>query len=566
MDMDLIHSAWKRALAIGFERPRLPPETEPATVINAAMHAVEEHLLASPHMRAYLEAVPKGLGTDCPDSPIDELVKYVANQKGLVDKSDPALNLRFLRTFVIPVLRLEQDAVTACLAENRDISAGEMRLFLECRTLSEAVDGLWAAWFARLVVPHHSLPKAAKEHAEQAMRGTLAQYDYTAYDYDPVKGFVGRAPWVIAFPREIAAIRSALAELKTTRLPGLADYFSALDAAYACEDIDRLEELWTLVDVAWIRIPRTVRFVPVHNIESGYEHPFGVSPEFRLEARTDIDQGLIAARRIATAAHAATFGLKQEVIDALAPKLEHIDIGVFVTTLRAGVSCNFRYAGQAAPNRPDVTAEGARIFIDKSASVRSVGTYTAALTKHCTPATSSALSPLISGQSQTESTTTHEYAHMVGRTAQSDAALGRLPMSLCEEAKATLLGILADEHLEPTASHRRALVANAVGRVVRFMNTALLESTTFAPYVRENLAAATMLFESGVMSLTPDGLVVHLELADGPAWFDALRVFNHGVLHAYQAHDAAALQHMAARYCSREHPQVAALIAWVNRK
>ena len=117
--------------------------------------------------------------------------------------------------------------------------------------------------------------------------------------------------------------QAQLAELKTTRLPGLADYFSALDAAYACEDIDRLEELWTLVDVAWIRIPRTVRFVPVHNIESGYEHPFGVSPEFRLEARTDIDQGLIAARRIATASHAATFGLKQEVIDALAPKLAH---------------------------------------------------------------------------------------------------------------------------------------------------------------------------------------------------------------------------------------------------
>ncbi|MDP3645747.1 MAG: hypothetical protein Q8R25_01535 [bacterium] len=556
---------WTHVIEEGFIPPVIAPSTTLHDAVNIAANAVEKHLIESPAVRAYLTALPKGPDTDCPDSPVDELVRYIADQKGEIDKSDPALALRFMERYVRPIFEMERAEVFYAILQTSDTSDEDIQLFVDCEDLASMTDHVWATWFNTIVVPFQSLDAVGKERYEQLVKGTLAPYDYTIFDYDSEKGCVNRRTWARAFPDEISEILNVLDSLVTTPIQGLSEYFTALRNAYACVDIAKLEELWAEVDKAWIRIPSTARFVPVHGMESGYEHPFGVSPEFRLEVRTPEARELIMERRGATLAHAAAFGLSNKMISDAVQKLERIDISVFVSALRAGVCLNFRYAGQAVPNRQDVVAEGGRIFLDKSASPRAAKRYAEKLTKHCVSSTAEVLVPLVTETSQLAGTATHEYAHPVGRTAESDKALGSEGMKLCEEGKATLLGILAEEHRDPTPERRLEIVANSVGRVIRFMDKTELENSTFAPYVRENLIAATTLFDTGVMALTQDGVAVDVEAAGSPAWFDALRTFNRGVLNAYKAKDKAALIALTERYCDRERPDIAGLIAWVNR-
>ncbi|MDO8408040.1 MAG: hypothetical protein Q7S95_02275 [bacterium] len=565
MTIEAKTDSWNQVIAGGFIFPPIHSSTTLQDAVNMATIAVDRHLANSPAVRAYLAELPKGPGTDCPDSPLDELVRYVADQKGMIDKSDPALSLRFLTTFIVPVFEFEREAVFKALNIIEDRSLAEFFLFEDCANLSRATDRFWAKWFAAITIPYQSLDEAGKKQYEERVRDTLAQYDYTVFDYDPRRGCTNRRTWAEAFPEEISEILELLYALEQTQIPELADYFAVLYEAYGCTDINKLEELWTRVDEAWIRIPNTARLVPVHGMESGYEHPFGVSPEFRLEVRTSEGRDMIESRRRATLSHAAAFRLSNEFVSAAVQKLEHIDISVFITALRAGVCLNFRYAGQSVPNRQQVLAEGGRIFLDKSAAPRAAKRYVDNVMKHCAPATAHMLAPLITETALLAHTATHEYAHPVGRTAKSDAKLGSEGMKLCEEAKATLLGILADEHRDPSPAHRLEIIATTAGRVLRFMDATELESATFAPYVRENLAAATMLFETGVMTLGADGVEVNLKAAKSPAWFKALREFNRGVLNAYQAEDKTALERLTERYCNREHPRVAALIAWVNR-
>jgi len=557
---------WSQTLREGFVLPMIDPETPLPDAVNTALGAVEQHLLNSKEIAAFIDALPKGPGTNCPESPIKELIRYVANQKGEVDKSDPALTLRFLQDHIMPVFEFERAVLFAVIGLIEDISEDEINLFDDCDGFGRAIYHLWSRWFEGVTVPYQSLNKACQASYEHLAKDTLAQWDYTAFCYNPHSGITDRQTWGQAFAGEIAAILGKLRTLKATKLPGLGEYFTALYNAYACTEIDRLEDLWTKVDEAWIRIPRTARLVPVHGMESGYEHPFGVSPEFRLEVRTSESVDLIRERREATLAHAAAFGLSNETVSMAVQKLDRIDISVFITAIREGVCLNFRYAGQAVPNRQQVLAEGGRIFVDKSASLRAAKMYAEKVREHCDSSTSDLLVPLVTEVSQLSATATHEYAHPIGRTLETDTGLGSGGMKLCEEAKATLLGILADEYRDPSPMHRLTLAANTVARVLRFMSVTLLESATFAPYARENLAAATTLFESGVMTLGPEGVAVNREVAESPAWFDALRTFNHGVLDAYRAIDQRALDALAARYCNREHPQVAELIAWVNRK
>ncbi len=556
---------WESVIGEGFEFPPIDPSMPLADAVSTACNAVEQHVLRSEAVRSYLEKVPKGADTYCPDSPLNEIVKYVADQKSAIDKSDPELTLRFLLHYIVPVFELEQDAVFDAIEKIDDISEDEKRLFFDCAVLAEFTDRFWAKWFEKVAVPYQLLREAEQQHYCELVKDVLAQNDYTAFTYDKAKGCMERVSWARSFPGEIADILSILEVLKETPLEGLGPYFSALHTAYACEDIAKLEDRWTKVDEAWVRIPRSSRLVPVHGMEPGYEHPFGVSPEFRLEVRTGDCKDMMQKIRASTLEHAEAIGLSAELLKVLSQKLERIDISVFTGALRAGTSLNFRIAGQAVPNRQNVLQEGGRIFVDKASGPRAAKRYIENIEKHCTQDTRDVLVPLITGDAQLAATTSHEYAHPVGRTKESDEGLGAEVMKLCEEAKATLLGVLAEEYEDRGAAHRLSLVANTVGRVLRFMDKTELENSTFAPYVRENVASATTLLESGVMSLTPHGVVVDIGKAQGDAWFDALRKFNRGVLIAYKDHDRETTRALADRYCNKEHPEVAKLIAWVNR-
>lgn len=562
-------TTWSETLRVGFNSPVILRSTSLPEAVAIATKAVAEHLLQSGLLRQYLERLPKGSGTNCPGSPVVELVKYVATQRGDINKSDPRLNLAFHREFIKPVFDFERSEVLRAAMLAGDSSSQEMHLLAVATRIADHHDQLWAAWYEKVVVPYASLDAEGKSKYEQFAQGQLAQFDYTAFDFDPEKGCVNPSPWLDAFPDQMHPIIGMLTGLAVNPQtdPALAAYFGALGMAFYCDDISELESQWAEVDRVWVKIPSTCRIVPTHGMESGYEHPFCVSPEFRIDVRTDESRDVIDRSREATIGYAADLGLGQDLIDITKQKLDHIDIGVFVNAIRAGVSLNFRYAGQAVPNRQDIVSElGGRIFIDQAGQHLPLKSYIEYLDKYCTPETAEALKVFITPRSLCIHTVVHEYAHPVGRTKESDAALGSAGMKLLEEAKASLLGVVADEWRNPSPKNRLELIAVTVARLIRFMRKNVLENTTAAPYVRENFVAATTLFDAGVLYLMDKGIAVHLGMAQSYGWFFELRLFNQALLEAYKDHNLTSLQGLTDEFCNRENEPIAGLIQWVNSK
>ena len=559
--------SWSETLREGFALPAIDHSMSLSDAVSAATAAVAKHLQHSKPVRQYLAHVPKGACTDCPDSPLDELVKYVAIQRGEVDKTDPELNLGFHAAFIMPAFEFERENVLEAVRSINTITPTEWQLFRYAAALGRAHDELWTKWFQCVAAPYQELDAEGKKQYEKMAKKWLSAYDYTVPEFSTTLGCVGQMSWAEAFPDTILRICELLEGMaKVSVEPELKVYFEKLLKAYAMPFIEHLESCWAEVDRAWVNIPTTCRIVPMHGIESGYEHPFGVSPEFRLEIRTAESRDVIEACRVAAVQHAHAIGLSDPLVDVAAQRLGRTDIGVFVSAIRAGVSLNFRYAGQAAPNRQDVLAHGGRIFVDRSASIIACKPLTQLLDEHCTKETAAALKPFITAENQTLHTIIHEFAHPIGRTIEIDDALGNEGRSFLEEAKATLLGTVAEEWRDSTPEKRLTLVALTVARVIRFMRKTTFENPTVAPYVRENLVAATTLFDSGVMRLVKDGITVDLEKAQSSVWFDRLRTFDRAVLSAYQAHSTDTLPVLMDDYCDKEAQPIASFIAWVNRK
>ncbi len=287
---------WENVLRKGFVMPSMNRDTPLPDAITATTDAVAKHLLHSKLVRAYLENIPKGAGTQCPDSSLDNLVKYVAIQRGEIDKSNPILSLVFHQKIIMPVFEFERKQVLAALQLIDDVAVNELRIFHLSTRLGILLDAFWAKWFEKIVSPYQSLDEANKKLYEKSTRDTLAQYDYTVFDYGH-DGCANRKTWTTAFPEEILAIIAILEKLKEVCAEdSLANYFQTLKRAYACTEVELLESVWANVDRAWIKIPPTSRLVPVHGMESGYEHPFCVSPEFRLEVRTAEFRDVITGR------------------------------------------------------------------------------------------------------------------------------------------------------------------------------------------------------------------------------------------------------------------------------
>jgi hypothetical protein len=559
---------WKRTLRLGFKAPSMT-STKLDEAVLAAVGAVSNHLRQSEAVKNYIASVPKGPGTNCPDSPVGDLVQYVEMQKAPIDKRDPALNLVFLRTYIMPVFEFERAEALRAIDACADASPFERELCAAGAKLGTLYDHVWAKWFSRVADPYQRLDAKGKAEYEATVKGTLAPlFDYTVFDYRPTIGIYNRKTMVEAFPQEIQEIVLILKELsRASDRSGqleLSKYFAALARAESCDDIQLLEERWAAVDLAWVRIPPTCRLMPVHSMESGYEHPFVVSPEFRLDIRTDQSRKEIEERRSGTIAHARALGLSQRLIDCAEDHLRHIDIGVFCSVVRAGVALNFRIAGQAVPNRQDVLAEGGRIFMDAPNNARMTEILRGLFERHATtPGFAQYMTPTLTQIH----TIDHELAHPVGRTSESDKAMGLRLMKDLEEGKASLLGILADEwRAGGDPEYRKALITVTIARLFRFMHKSMLENPTSAPYVRENRVAAYTLFEAGVIALTPEGLIIDVENAQSSVWFDALREFNRSVIAAYQSHDVRELDRLTERYCDNGYQPVVDLIAWVNRE
>ncbi len=565
------NTTWHETLRAGFIEPTLAGTVRLDEGVLCALSAVARHVRTSEAVRAYLTAVPKGPGTSCPDSPIEELAKYVEMQKGQIDKHDPYLTVAFLKEFIMPVFAFEREVILRAVENCADTRVFERELFALCTKLGPYYDTLWVKWFSDVVAPYQARTDDEQSHYHRTVLPQLApQFDYTVFSYTDDTGVTDRQPLATKYPQEIAAIGELLASARELSRqesePALETYFAALRDATQCPTIDRLETCWEHVDRAWIRIPPTSRLIPVHGMEPGYEHPVCVSPEFRLEVRTTQAQEDITARRNGSIEYARVLRLSPHLVDAARNHLEQIDIAVFCSSIRSGIALNMRFSGQAVPNRQEVLSEGGRIFMDAANNERITGIYRETFTEHVTQKTARTFAHHITPEIMQIHTIDHELAHPIGRTPESDAALGASLMKNLEEAKASLLGVLADAWRSGgDPEYRAQLVTVTVARLLRFMHKSTLEDATADPYVRENRAAAYTLFETGVIRLTEEGVAIDPDKARSAIWFDALKELNLAIIRAYESHDPATLDRLTEHYCDPAYPPIVELIEWVNR-
>ena len=566
--------SWPEIVIAAYVPPDLTglPLAEALTQVGLAF---EKGLAESPSALEFLAALPKGPGTNCPDSPVPELAKMLAYRRAEVDSSDTRVWAKFLDIYMQPVF-LERRALTIANAHGR----GEPRDvcdFLQAASLvALSCDKLYLAWLRRMVVPFLDLSKADQEAFRQRWTGKLPLYDYTVYDHAS-PDLVNRQAWADAFYWEIDRLNKdlRLLQLSAIRLtkpePELVVYLEALIKAYAETDVSQLETRWSQVDEAWILIPATSRFVPVHGFEN-YEHPFGVSPEFRLEQRvtTEAQAAEIAAFRRGTQKRLDVYGLAPEVRAAALNKLAALDVGIFQVVIDGGVGLGQKLGGQVVPNRQEILARGGKVFVeDPAGGEPCVATLKALVQKHCQPAAAEAIVFRLSTWGQLRHVLGHENGHPVGCTPDTHARLGAA-YKLLEEGKATIGGLLVARDLDPSLESQCRIASVAIARVLRVMHKTRLEDASVVEYVRESLVILATLLDSGILTFTEgQGMSVDFHEVRLQSWFAALAAFIHDVIAAYQAGDTAGLRFLCDNLCGRNDrgasPDSQAVIAWVNR-
>lgn len=563
----LTKEQWPSILRQGFVLPEIPDKTPLPQCVSIIAQALTDHLLRSPAVREFLDKVPKGPGTFCPQAATDDLVQYVALRKGHVPKDDPYLNCAFMNALMVPVQDFWIETMGVA-AERSDATGQEMFLIRSFPRIALAVNRLYLRWFWDVAAPVQAMTEVAREAYKTAVSAKLKhEFDYTVFDLSADGQIGNRAAWATAFPNEIADVIEAL-NFMVGGLgdnQALKDFHLALIDAYGEMDLNKLEERWRKVDELWLKLPAGCRISVTHGFEA-YDHFMCVSPEHRLDVLFPSDKTTISTLQETIIQIATSLGLTEELQKDLRGKYARIVTDKFATIASAGWGLNFAYAGQAGPNREEVQEKGVRVIVDCSNVNAVLGVYRNLLREHCTPATAELLLPSITVDWFLEFVDSHELSHPVAKTKQLYEKVGKDAMQWLEEAKASLLGLLANLELHgSTPESRLEMVGYWVARIIRFMANTELTNQTIQPYVRENLAILSVFLDNGVLKVTPDGLEVDVEKAQSEGWANELEAFVASVLDAYGSMDQQALANIMKAYCNREEEGVAEVIACVNR-
>jgi len=555
-------AVWKQILEQAIAKPDLSPKTQLTKVISSTQQAISDALSGSLAVSEFLTGLAKGPGTACPDSPVEELQKYVATRTGMIDTSNPAVAWNFAKKVMLPAADISRqihlEMIEACAGDMTDF---EKALFRHSCRIAQAVDELWLEWFLAVALPYQAFTGHEQEELKRKMAPLMHEFDYTVT--------VGNAkiPWRDAFPENQKIIRCisdllddpAFSNEKTAGHPTV-KYFRVLRLAFKESNAQNSEELWSRVDKAWIEIPYTERLVPMHGIENDYEHPYGVSPDFTLYVRTDQSKETFAAYRQATPVVAEQLGADPQ---AVAKRLEFIDVGVFYSPIYSGPSHLALVAGKVAPNRQNILEQGGKIFVDIGSQKTLEGIYQKGLQTHCSPATAEKLLPFVAAEGFTENTTAHEFFHPVGCNPETNRVIKDV-ISLTEETKATLGGLLVTEYLDASREKKLELTAKMTARMVRFFHYSRYYDPSAANYVRECITICHLLKQAGVISLEEDGITVKTQKAATGEWLRWVEDFVRQVIDRYNRHDTQAIKELAGKYPGQD-PFIREMLAWINR-
>lgn len=551
---------WRKILEKGFVLPKIDRSTSLPDAISAVTEAVQDHLSESKSVRSYLACLPKGAGTYCPNSKVGVIQDYVSFQGGNIDKSNPEVLVAFIRKIIMPMFDFERRQILKAARMIDGINSSEKFLLRAGAIIARATDHIWVKWFERMVSPYQKMTLEERRHFESRISESLRSPGYTVFDFDPATGFSGQQTWAEAFPREIRIICRILKlftrkKLKLSRRSVLPAYFKALRLAYECQEIDQLKKRWSAVNRLWVQIHDETRILPMHSLGIGYEHPCCISPEFRLEVRI-INSNQAEFNNIRLGVELcvdALVGMEDAKISSSIQELKRTEINFFECAIRSGASMNFLLGGEMVPNFEDVPQEGGKILLARSAISSTAACLRHDIRRHCTSSTRGFLRRLPNYNTILQHFIGHEFSHIISSQE-----------NLLEEAKATVLGILANEYLESTPEKHLELVALAVGSILDSLHYSEINDQTMVDYTREHLLLANTLFRSGVIKMTKSGLRVNVEQARSRAWFEELEEFICELLWTHHRQDESNLERLVKRYCKRTGP-VAELIAWINR-
>jgi hypothetical protein len=567
-------SLWRDVLSEDFVFPTIPSGTTLQDGVSILTAALSGHFLKSSAVLQYFKDVPKGPGTFCPDAPAEELIRYVALRKGRVPKDDCQVTHDFLETIMVPVGAFWVQMM-AEMADMTDANSDETVIFKTFPEIAAAVDTLYLKWYKAVATPFQSLPKNEKDKYKEVIGMALPEdYDYTVFDYvysELLKinnPFENRRPWATAFPDEIAEIARILRDIAGDLSEGsvLKNFHLALADAYAETDIGMLEARWTAVDELWLKLPAECRISITHGFEA-YDHFKCVSPEHRLDVLFPTEKDAAVAMQDTIIQVALGLGMNAALEENIRAKYAKTATQKFASVWSAGWGMNFGFAGQAGPNREKVQEQGVRVIVECANVTAVLEIYRERLHEHCSPTTAQLLAPFITAPWFLEFIDSHELSHPVGKTAELYKAVGQDAMQWVEEAKASLLGVLANAELhgkDPQALLE--MVGYWTARIIRFMDKSELSNETTQPYVRENLAMLSIFLGTGVLTVTEEGIEVNVEKAKSTNWVHAIEVFIGEVLDGYGKMDKEALKTTMDDYCNREEQDTAMVIAWVNRE
>lgn len=428
------------------------------------------------------------------------------------------------------------------LTDCQDMTDFERGLAEQCLKLGDHFDCLWLQWYRRMVIPYHALSATEqKQYKIDLAASGIRKFDCTAFDYSQETGVANQQPWCQAFPAEIEAICQVLKSIvqlaKRHKEPELEWYFAALAAAYACTDISQLESRWELVDRRWICLPPTHRLVPIHNMEAGYDHPLVVTPEFILLVRVPQDEVVVRSLREQAIALNCTLAPNEAAVTETADKLTKADVFNACPLMRAGGPCHFAPYGRVIPARQDVAREGSKLFVEPLTMHYVLLLYQDCLNRYVSPALRQRCIELLTVEDLVHYSIVHDLGHFVGCTAEMEKKLGGALMDCAEEARASVTGvcILTQATSSETDRLLSSLVVIMTSRLLIMFVKESLTNTTLNAYQLENTYIANVFFETGVLCLTEDGLVIDFGKAKEGDWLAAFRQFAGDVLEVYQS-------------------------------
>lgn len=555
-----------------FVLPRDVGRASPLEALTHVSRSLETLIMSDHEIAAFVEEhVARPF---YPETTLEEVLKYLALRIGRMPKTDPGLTHAFLNTLVQPRMHIEREAQKTVLEELQELSTTERAILNTGFDLAGLFDAFFLDWYLATVLPSRKTllsEKGPKDREEIVGRFRELGLDnpYTlvvaangfppeeGYDLKKADGYTQRSLAEV-FPRTLNEIADKLDELRQLMAPEAAhfhEYFAHLRDAILCRVPERLEEKWKAVDEAWIRIPSSERVIPVHMMESGYGDPIRVSPEFRIMWRLAEGAEEISVLRRSMGRLAEEIGSRD-----IKNRLDRIDIGLFVTLVDSGSGLDFRITGQAVPNRPEVRAEGMKIFLDDHSLALGAERARKLLEASAAPPTLKWALPELTKNNYFLAVAGHELAHPVGVSKELEEASGsQKPL---EELKATLLGMQAvmgtaesDQEREEIA---RAMAAMALTRIVRMLEGTSFNNPTLKPYVIEAAGMLCALKFSGRLHIEQDKIL--LEPKEG--FTDVMKPLLdlcELILKGYVSLDVQALAALQSEYADLEHPDVEAL-------